>query len=134
MEINIPLNEKKIVLVCDDSKSCLQAMKRALIDNYHVITASSGYEALSFAILYSPDIIIMDVMMYGLTGFETLVKLRQNKITKDIPVVFISAMAGKDAKEYGLKLGAVDWIEKPADLQRIFDVIEKYSLNYAKCA
>lgn len=123
------LDDKKIVLVCDDSKCCLNAMKRALQLKYHVITASSGYEAVSFAALYQPDIIVLDVMMYGLNGFEVIKKLKKHAVTKDIPVVFLSALNEDKFKEEGSTLGAVDFLTKPIKLEVLFDVIEKQTTD-----
>lgn len=126
MEISdIPLlDDKKIVLVCDDSKTSLQTMKVALSRYYHVITASSGYEALSFATLYSPDVIILDIMMYGLNGFETLVKLHANPITQDIPVIFLTGLSEDKYIEKSKELGAADYMVKPFDLAKTIIAIE----------
>lgn len=117
--------EKKVVLVCDDSKCCLQAMKHVLCDKYHVITASSGYEAVSFASLYSPDAIIMDVMMYGMTGIEALGRLKKNANTKYIPVIFLSAYYDPEHIKKGMDAGAVDYFPKPFDLRTLFESIER---------
>lgn len=131
---NVPLaDEKKIVLVCDDSKCCLNAMKRALQSKYHVITASSGYEAVSFAHLYVPDIIIMDVMMYGMNGFEVVKKLQKNAVTRHIPVVFLSALTEQKYKDEGAELGAAAYMTKPFDLAKLIAAIE-YHTQDAECA
>lgn len=123
---DVPLSDdKKIVLVCDDSKCCLSAMKRALQSRYHVITASSGYEAVSFANLYIPDIIIMDIMMYGLNGFDVVRKLKRVAATKYIPVIFLSALSEQKYREEGLSLGAVDYVSKPFDLAELIATIER---------
>lgn len=125
---DVPMvNEKKIVLVCDDSKCCLNAMKRALQGTYHVITASSGYEAVSFAHLYVPDIIIMDVMMYGMNGFEVVRKLQKQAVTRAIPVIFLSALTEQKYIDEGQELGAADYITKPFDLAELIDKIEKHT-------
>lgn len=116
---------KKAVLICDDSKSTLHAMKSSLSKRYHVITASSGYEALSFAALYCPNIIVMDVMMYGMNGFETLVRLKSNVITKDIPVIFLSGLAEKKYIDKGKELGVIDYMVKPFAATRLIENIEK---------
>ena len=125
---DVPLSDdKKIVLVCDDSKCCLSAMKRALQSRYHVITASSGYEAVSFANLYVPDAIIMDVMMYGMNGFEVVRKLQKQAVTRAIPVIFLSALSEQKYIDEGKEVGAVDYITKPFDLAELIDKIEKHT-------
>lgn len=130
MEISdIPLlDNKKIILICDDSKTNLQAMKIALSRYYHVITALSGYEALSFALLYSPDVIILDIMMYGLNGFETLIKLQANTITQKIPVIFLSGLHENKYIEKSKELGAVEYLIKPFDLSKTIMAIENAQL------
>lgn len=125
-------NEKKIVLVCDDSTCCLHAMKRALGKKYHVITASSGYEAISYANIYEPDVIIMDVMMYGLNGFETVKRLKKNTSTRNIPIIFLSALTDQKYRDEGKTIGAVDYMTKPFDMAKLFETIESSSQN-AKC-
>lgn len=125
--------EKKVVLVCDDSKCCLQAMKRILTDRYHVITASSGYEAVSFASLYSPDIIILDIMMYGMTGFEVIKKLKKIGNTKYIPVIFLTGYPDAKYRDDSFALGAVEYMAKPFDLQLMIDAIERHTTD-AECA
>lgn len=123
---DVPMSDdKKIVLVCDDSKCCLNAMKRALQSRYHVITASSGYEAVSFANLYVPDAIIMDVMMYGMNGFDVVRKLKRVAATKYIPVIFMSALAEQKYINEGQELGAADYITKPFDLAQLIETIER---------
>lgn len=124
---------KKVVLICDDSKTTLHAMKAALSKYYHIITASSGYEAISFALLYAPDIVVIDVMMYGMNGFETLVKLKNNIITKDISVIFLSGLTEKKYKEKALELGAVEYLDKPFDLRVLLENIEKFTVSKELC-
>lgn len=125
---NVPMfYDKKVVLVCDDSKCCLNAMKRVLQDKYHVITASSGYEAVSFASLYSPDIIILDILMYGMNGFEVISRLKKMCNTKYIPVVFLTGSNSEENKQEGLRLGAVDYLYKPFDVTILLDIIEKHT-------
>lgn len=120
-------SEKKVVMICDDSKCCLQAMKHVLQGQYHIITASSGYEAVAFASLYMPDIIIMDVMMYGMTGIEALGRLKKNSNTKDIPVIFLSAYYDDEYIKKGIDVGAVDYFQKPFDLRTLFESIERHT-------
>lgn len=123
------IQDKKIILVCDDSKTTLHSLKSALSNYYHVITAASGYEALSFAILYCPDIILMDIMMYGMNGFETIIKLKSNMITKEIPVIFLSGLEESKYKEKGFELGAEEYLSKPFNMS---DVIEKIEIVLTK--
>ena len=123
--IDVPkVEEKKVVLVCDDSKTCLQLVKKGLSKEYHVITASSGYEAIAFAALYFPDVVIMDVMMYGMNGFEAIKKIKTNPVTKDIPVIFLSGLTDDKYVQQGLDLGAKMYIKKPVDVGVLIKSIE----------
>jgi len=86
----------------------------ALQDQYRVRVANSGERALqAVATPPRPDVILLDVMMPGLDGYEVLRRLRADPATADIPVLFVTAMDGSANEEYGLKLGAVDYITKP---------------------
>lgn len=114
--------DKKVVLLCDDSKICLQITKQALIDHFHVITASSGYEAVAFASLYSPDIIVLDIMMYGMDGLEAFRRLKMNMVTKDIPVVFMTAV---DPDQCGDRLrGSDGFIKKPVKYDTLIKLLK----------
>lgn len=116
----------KVLLICDDSKMYLQAMKRAFFGKYYVITACSGYEAISFASLYNPDLIILDVVIYGMTGFDAARKLKANALTKDIPIIFITAHSEDTHKEEGMAIGAIDYLTKPLDLPILIEKIGRY--------
>jgi CheY-like chemotaxis protein len=116
---------RKVVLVCDDSKLQLKAMQRALQRYYHIITASSGYEAVAFASLYSPDIIILDIAMYGMSGYEAATKIQHNQLTKNIPIIFVTAHDGDQYRDRGFEVGAVDFVKKPFDLSMLIEIIEK---------
>ena len=101
-ESKINDSDKKVILVCDDSKLQLKSMQRALSKHYHVITASSGYEAVAFASLYAPDLVILDITMYGMSGYEACVKIKHNPLTKNIPIVFVTAHGGNQFRDRGI--------------------------------
>jgi CheY-like chemotaxis protein len=128
--ISIPVpEEKKIVLVCDDSKLCLNSFKRAMQSRYHVITATSGYEAVAHAALYYPDIILMDLSMYGMSGVQATQRLKKNPSTRGIPIIFVSALPKEKYKNDCVSVGAVDYIEKPVDFNILIRKIEEYTAN-----
>ena len=128
-ESKINDSDKKVILVCDDSKLQLKAIQRALSKKYHVITASSGYEAVAFASLYAPDLIILDIAMYGMSGYEACVKIKHNPITKEIPVLFVTAHDGAKYRDRGFEVGASDFLPKPFDLGKLIEVIEKNTVT-----
>ena len=102
------------VLVVDDSAENLHVLSELLRPLYRVLAATSGEGALRVASrLPRPDLILLDVMMTGLDGYAVLVRLRENAATRDIPVVFLTALADAGDEERGLQLGAADYITKP---------------------
>ena len=102
------------VLVVDDTPENLELMSGLLKDSYTVKVAKSGAKALGIVALDpQPDLILLDVMMPEMDGYEVCRRLKANPSTKDIPVIFLTANAGAEHEMKGLELGAVDYIAKP---------------------
>ncbi|WP_119966265.1 response regulator [Simplicispira lacusdiani] len=102
------------VLVVDDTPDNLTLMSSLLRTDYKVKLANSGERALEIATGESkPDLILLDIMMPGMDGYEVLRRLQFNPETEDIPVIFLTAMSASDDETVGLELGAVDYITKP---------------------
>ncbi|MFZ6773666.1 response regulator [Undibacterium sp. SXout7W] len=102
------------VLIVDDTPQNLTILGELLRPVYHVRAANSGERALRAAHTEpKPDLILLDVMMPVMDGYEVLRQLRQDSVTHNIPVIFITAMTGSDNEEHGLEVGAVDYITKP---------------------
>ena len=103
-----------VVLVVDDTPVNINVLFETLERRgYKVLVASNGETALERARLGSPDVILLDVMMPGIDGFETCRRLKADDRTRDIPVVFMTALAETVDKLKGFELGAVDYITKP---------------------
>lgn len=101
------------VLIVDDEPSNIRVLSSLLSDEYKVLTAKSGVKALEVAYQENPDLILLDVLMPELNGFDVIKKLKSNDVTKTTPVIFITALNSQEDEEQGLKLGAVDYIHKP---------------------
>jgi putative two-component system response regulator len=102
------------ILVVDDSPENLTVLGELLQANYRVIAANSGRRALHLAAGEPrPDLILLDVMMPEMDGYEVLEKLAEDPRSQDIPVIFVTAMNAVEEEEWGLGLGAVDYITKP---------------------
>jgi putative two-component system response regulator len=102
------------ILLVDDTPENLVVLGELLRPHYRVRVASSGQRALDVAATAPrPDLILLDVMMPGMDGYATLRALRQDPSAADIPVIFVTAMDSIQDEEYGLSLGAVDYITKP---------------------
>ena len=102
------------ILVVDDNPTNIQVLFDVLSEiGYRVAIAKSGEAALQRVQSYHPDIILLDVMMPGIDGFETCQRLKADSATRDIPVIFMTALSDSVDKVKGLSLGAVDYITKP---------------------
>jgi len=104
------------ILVVDDTPINIQVLCDLLsTTGYRVAVATSGEAALNRVASNIPDLILLDVMMPGIDGFETCRRLKENATTRDIPVIFMTALADTTNKVKGLNLGAVDYITKPIE-------------------
>ena len=101
------------ILVVDDTKTNIEVLEGILSAHYDVIVAMNGKKALFLAEKVHPDLILLDVMMPEMDGYETLRQIRMNPAIKDIPVFFLTAKSDSQSERQGLDLGAVDYIAKP---------------------
>lgn len=108
-----PSERRQTVLIIDDTPDNIEVLRQLLRDAYGVRAALSGEKGLELAQTAPPDIILLDIMMPGLDGYEVCRRLKASPVTASIPVVFISALDQTQDEAYGLELGAVDYIRKP---------------------
>lgn len=102
------------ILAVDDVPENLQVLNAVLKDHYRVKVATSGERALALATgAEPPDLILLDVMMPGMDGYEVCARLKEDPRTRDIPVLFVSARDEEEDEARGLALGAIDYIVKP---------------------
>jgi len=114
MNSPLELSGKCTVLVVDDTPDNLSLMSNLLRTDYKVKLAPSGERALQIVAGDSkPDLILLDIMMPDMDGYEVLRRLQFNPDTEDIPVIFLTAMSASEDESIGLELGAVDYITKP---------------------
>ncbi|WP_028877912.1 response regulator [Terasakiella pusilla] len=104
---------QKKILIVDDEPVNLQVLKQILQDSYQLVFAKNGQKAIEFAQKQSPDLILMDIMMPDMNGYETVRRLKQDEATKGIPVIFVTAMVDVEDEKLGFDVGAVDYISKP---------------------
>lgn len=111
---SIGLAEKETVLVVDDTPDNLSLISNLLKDTYKVKVANGGEKALKIIQGDSPpDLILLDIMMPGLSGYDVCEKLKADPSTRDLPVIFLTAMTATEDEKKGLEMGAVDYITKP---------------------
>jgi putative two-component system response regulator len=114
MEIAMEGVERSTILVVDDTPDNLALMMDLLKDTYKVRLANSGERALKMLVgSPPPDLILLDIMMPGMDGYEVCQRLKSNPVTRDIPVVFLTAKTEVEDEKRGLEIGAVDYLTKP---------------------
>ncbi len=108
--------ERPTILVVDDTPDNLHLLSQLFKDEYRVKIAHNGEKALTICHSDSPpDLILLDIMMQGMDGFEVAQRLRGHPSSEHIPVIFVTALTGEDARLKGMELGAVDFVTKPID-------------------
>lgn len=106
-------NNQPSILLVDDEPANLRVLKQILHNDYHLIFAKSGAEALRLAKEKSPQLILLDIMMPGMNGLEVCEALKEDPKTAPIPVIFVTALDDEADEAQGFELGAVDYINKP---------------------
>ena len=114
------------ILLVDDQAFIKHIYSTELKKHGHVVVcAESGTEALKIILMSNVDVILLDVIMPGLNGFETCVKLKANPKTKNIPVIFLTANADKETIKSAIKAGASDFVVKGPDCTKLLEKFDK---------
>ncbi|WP_447591445.1 response regulator [Aquipseudomonas campi] len=108
-----PDDARPKVLLVDDEPTNLQVLRHILQDHYRLLFAKDGEKALELAEREQPELILLDVMMPGMTGYDVCSALKQSTATQAIPVIFVTALSDIDDEARGFDVGAVDYITKP---------------------
>lgn len=129
------------ILLVDDTRLSNQIMQDILGNDYDIFVSTSGKEALILAVSENIDLILLDVEMPGMNGYEVCRRLKQNPYTKNIPVIFVSSADDVQHETEGLEIGAIDYIIKPSnpaiirarvknhlELKKYRDILERISL------
>ena len=103
----------KSILIVDDDMISISALKNIIGGAYTLYAVKNGKEAVEKAKKLSPDLILLDVCMPTMDGYETIHQLKNSEITKDIPVIFVSSYSEGDDIKNGFSNGAIDYITKP---------------------
>ncbi|HUT99706.1 MAG TPA: response regulator [bacterium] len=118
--------QTKVILVADDEPDIVTIVEMILrSQGYDVLKAANGLEALELAERYSPDLILLDIMMPDMDGWEVLRLLHVDPSTAEIPVAMISAKTGSRAKITSMQEGAVDYITKPFDSRELLTKVRE---------
>lgn len=119
------MESKLRILVVDDSPVSLASVEQKLNDVYEVITVNSGARALRYLRKEKPDLILLDIMMEGKDGIETLKELRTTENGTDIPVIMLTSKGDKGSIIESSKYGIYDYVLKPFDTRELHSRIQK---------
>lgn len=127
------LDAPKVLVVDDHAASRMTAVALLAMEGYEVIEAESGFTALELVAKKQPDLILLDVMMPGMDGFEVCQLLKQEENTRLIPVIFITALNDRRSRIQGIEVGADDFLSKPFDrvelAARVKSLVRQKRLN-----
>jgi twitching motility two-component system response regulator PilH len=114
------------ILIIDDSQPDLYRVKKMVESGGHeVLTAEDGEHGLTSAKLSHPDLILMDIVMPGISGFEAIRKLKKDEFTSQIPVIFVSTKTLETDKAWGLRQGAEAYLTKPVTEHKLLSTIDQ---------
>ncbi len=114
------------ILVVDDEPVNVQVLKSALKEQYEIYTAYNGFDAVSLVKEHKPDIVLLDVMMPDLSGFDVCKIIKEDEAFADIPILFLTALDTLAGEIMGLELGGIDYITKPFE----FDMLKLRVRNH----
>lgn len=118
------------VLIVDDSPAQVLSLRKLIEDwGHETLTATDGDRALEIAREEHPDIILMDVVMPGMNGFQVTRKLSKDQHTRDIPVIFVSNRNGEADRVWGMRQGAIAYVTKPVDPDDLLSAISDAITN-----
>jgi diguanylate cyclase (GGDEF)-like protein len=136
------VTEKQTILAIDDVPANLKTLGEILKSDYRFLVATSGAAGLEIATTQQPDLILLDVMMPEMDGYEVCSRLKSNPLTQSIPVIFISALKEETDEARGLEIGAIDYVTKPfspsivrirvrnhLELKRYHDLLESQAVT-----
>ncbi|MDD5285933.1 MAG: response regulator [Desulfuromonadaceae bacterium] len=106
-------NERPTVLVVDDTPANLSLLSGLLKEQYRIKLANNGFKAIELALAAPPDIVLLDIMMPEMDGYEVCRRLKSADATRHVPVIFLSAKTEVEDEERGFLAGAEDFIHKP---------------------
>ncbi len=132
-ELNAATRQQPVILLVDDNAINLQLLFETLDgQGYRLLAARSGEEALRIARKATPDLILLDIMMPGIDGYETCTRLKSDAVTRHSVVIFLTALQSTEEKVRGLSLGAMDFITKPFDPHEIIARVSIQVDNHRK--
>ncbi|MFW5821105.1 MAG: response regulator [Bacteroidota bacterium] len=125
------MDDKKTILIIDDSNTNVVLLEAILTTKgFKAVTALTVKEAMSFLQKNKPDLILLDLLMPEISGFDFLEKMRSMEELNDIPVIVVSALTDEMNKNKTKNLGAVEFIEKPVNINGLVDIVQNTLHTY----
>ncbi|HSE40704.1 MAG TPA: response regulator [Acidobacteriota bacterium] len=123
------------ILLVDDDPTNLQILHQVLGGRgYKLIIAKSGEDALKIAERMKPHLVLLDIMMPGIDGYETCKRLKENPETSNAAIIFLSAMDNPEDQKKGLEMGAIDFIQKPFESDHVIATVQTYFTTHKQKA
>ena len=114
------------ILIIEDEPGIRHNLRRVLrLEGHEVFEAEDGRRGVELALACAPQLVVCDLMMPGLDGFEVLRELRANPVTAAVAFCFLTTSAEKDTRQHGLAAGADDYITKPFELDTLLDLLRR---------
>jgi CheY-like chemotaxis protein len=121
------MSERKKVLVVEDDTDCRELISLILEDGYTVTTAENGDEAIEAIERDKPDIVLLDIMVPNMDGWEVLRRIRSEGRYKNLVVLAVTALASEESRQRAIREGATDYIVKPFDPDELLEVVSTYA-------
>ena len=121
------INERKKILVVDDEPGFIEILRGRFETRYELFDAQDGEAGIRAAIQEKPDLILLDIVMPKMSGYETLKKLKAHTDTRDIPVVMLTSVTETSAIDQARELGMADYLIKPLHLEELPAVLLRYA-------
>ena len=121
------VNRRKTILIVEDDRGLIKTLYNLLIiEGYEVITAEDGESGIRKAFEYMPDVILSDIVLSRISGYDILRILKANSKTASIPFIFLTGKVKEKDKKYALELGADEYLEKPFEYDYLLETINLY--------
>ena len=120
------MEDKNKILIVDDNATNIAVLEEILADEYNVMTAISGEGCLAVVETFRPDLILLDIMMPGIDGYETCRRIRANATLKNVRIILVSAQISGSKRLKGCEVGADDYVTKPFGEKELLTKVRFY--------
>jgi DNA-binding response OmpR family regulator len=121
------MSERKKILVIEDDSDCRDLISLILEDDYAISTVADGEEAMKAIERDTPDIVLLDIMIPRIDGWEVLRRIRSDDRYKNLVVLAVTALASEESRQRAIREGATDYVIKPFDPEELLEVVATYA-------